>query len=80
MKVTDHFKNRLFERFGYEIEELVPQIINPIQVSEKSDNLKIYPQFKNMFKKYPKTIVIILERLNMCLITSDKSLITCYSL
>lgn len=80
MRVTEHFKKRLLERFGFEIEDLVSEIINPIHLSKNSEELKYFPQFRNNFKRYPNSIIIILNRLNMCLITSEKTLITCYSL
>ena len=80
MRVTEHFKQRLFERFGFEIEDLIPEIINPIQLSKNSEELKYFPQFRNSFKRYPNSIFIILNRLNMCLVSSEKTLITCYSL
>jgi hypothetical protein len=80
MRVTEHFKQRLSERFGYEIEDLVFEIINPIYLSKNSEELKFFPQFRNSFKKYPDSIIIILNRLNMCLISSKKTLITCYSI
>ena len=80
MRVTEHFKNRLLERFGFEIEELIPEIINPIHLSKNSEELKYYPQFRYKFKRYPNSIFIILNRLNMCLVSSEKTLITCYSL
>ena len=49
MRVTEHFKQRLLERFGFEIEDLIPEIINPIQLSKNTEELKNFPQFRKIF-------------------------------
>ncbi|MCX6194292.1 MAG: hypothetical protein NTX34_07405 [Cytophagales bacterium] len=79
-KITEHFENRLNERFGFEISTLVQLLKKPIQIKPNSEELKYYPHLKSKFKQYPKSTLVIEESLNMCIVTIEGTLITCYTL
>lgn len=84
MKVTEHFKIRLKERFGYEIETLLLDVKNRKNemkmLSKNSMELDWFPYLKNSFKKHPNSMLILIENLNLCIVNDGGVLKTCYEI
>tara|TARA_R110002111_G_scaffold180643_1_gene246256 strand:+ start:37 stop:294 length:258 start_codon:yes stop_codon:yes gene_type:complete len=84
MKVTEHFKERLKERFGYEIDTLLLDFKNRknemIMLNKNSMELDWFPYLKNSFKKHPNSVLILIENLNLCIVSERKVLKTCYEI
>lgn len=84
MNVTEHFKERLEERFGYEIETLWMDVKNHqndmIRLVKNSKELDWFPNLKSSFKKHPNSMLILIERLNLCMVSNDQVLTTCYGI
>jgi hypothetical protein len=79
-KITEHFENRLSERFGFEISTLAQLLKKPIMLKNNSEELRFFPRLKNTFRKYPQSTLVVEESLNMCIVSVEGVLITCYSL
>lgn len=83
MRITEHFKERLEERFGYDLNTLWMDIKNNqnemIQLFKTSKELEWFPQFKNTFKKHPNCMLVLYENLNLCMVSENQDLITCYT-
>jgi len=77
--VKDHFVKRLKERFGYSIETLLMDLKEFEIVKNTSEFLNDYPFLKEKYRS-SDTELIISERLNMVIVSVNKSLITCYQL
>ena len=84
MKVTEHFEERLMERFGYDFETLTMDILNnqeeKLLLVKDSQELEWFPQFKKKFRKYPNCELVLYENLNMCMVSEKQDLITCYNI
>ena len=84
MKVTEHFKIRLEERFGYEIDILLMDIQKSkneiLTLSKTSLELEWFPYLKNSFKKHPNSVLILIEKLNLCIVSEKEILKTCYEI
>jgi hypothetical protein len=78
--ITEHFENRLSERFGFEISTLEQLLKKPILIKHNSEKLNHYPHLKSKFNKYPQSTLVIEESLNMCIVTIEGVLITCFTL
>ena len=64
-KITEHFENRLSERFGFEISTLAQLLKKPIMLKNNSEELRFFPRLKNTFRKYPQSTLVVEESLNM---------------
>jgi hypothetical protein len=84
MKVTEHFKIRLEERFGYDIDTLLMDIQKSkneiLTLSKISLELDWFPNLKNSFKKHPNSKLILIENLNLCIVSEREILKTCYEI
>jgi hypothetical protein len=84
MKVTDHFTERLLERFNYEVETLLIDVLNneeeKLELTKNSKEIEWFPQFKYKFKKYPNSVLTLYENLNICMVSYKQDLITCYTI
>lgn len=78
--ITEHFKKRLKERFGYEIETLINDFKEFEIVDKTSSSLGNFPFLKKKFEKYPENELIISQKLNMVIVSNNQKLITCYPL
>ena len=80
-QVTNHFKQRLKERFNLNIKELENLLIN--NTIEHYQNGQWIPHYhlEYTFRKYPYSKLLCIENLNMCLVSdSNNSLITIYKI
>jgi hypothetical protein len=84
MKITEHFEMRLKERFGYNLETLWNDVENYkdeiVRISKNSEKLEWYPQISNSLEKHPNSLFILIERINLCMISDNQTLITCYNI
>ena len=84
MTITEHFEERLEERFGYDFETLSMDILNDqneqIILVKNSKELEWFPQFKYKFEKHPDCTLVLYENLNLCMVKGKRNLITCYTI
>lgn len=85
MRVEEHFKVRLEERFGYEMETLWFDVKNNqeemMRLVKNSKELDRFPHLKKSFKKYPNSMLILIENLNICLVVDENQILkTCYTI
>ena len=84
MRITEHFEERLEERFEYNLNTLLIDIKNnldeKITLFKNSKKVELYPQFKNTFKNYPNCELSLYENLNLCIVSEKQDLITCYTI
>jgi hypothetical protein len=82
--ITEHMKKRLIERTGYSIETLIIDIEknkeSELRLTKNSEELKWFPQLKREFIKYPNSMILVYESIGLCLVTSEKNIITIYNL
>jgi len=82
--ITEHFEERLTQRFGYNLETLSMDISknskNVLILNKDSKELKWYPQLKREFEKFPKSKIWVYESLGICIVTLNNNLITTYKL
>ncbi len=82
MKITHHFEERLKERFNYEFDTLRMDIEKNheeiLLLTSNSSELELFPQFKNTFPKYPNSVLILYQNLNICMVSTKDKMITCY--
>jgi hypothetical protein len=82
--ITEHMKKRLIERTGYSIETLTIDIEknkeSELRLTKNSEELKWFPQLKREFIKYPNSLILVYEPLNLCIVSTKKNLITVYNL
>lgn len=85
MRITEHFKQRLEQRTNYSIETFLYDLESRkdeiVKLTKTSKNilLDIYPYLKLTFDKYPSSSLFLIESLNVCLVSDNKSLITLYN-
>ena len=85
MRITEHFKQRLEQRTNYSIETFLYDLesrkdeIVKLTKNSKDILLDIYPYLKLTFDKYPSSSLFLIESLNVCLVSDNKSLITLYN-
>lgn len=82
MRITNHFKQRLFQRFKMTATDL-EQLIQSVHIEHfNCKNWIPFPHLAETFKKYPSTTLICIEELNMCIVSDSYSdtLITVYKI
>lgn len=85
MYLTPHFRKRTLERTPYQdCESLLYDVEvhkeSMIHLTKNSPQLEWFPFLKNRFHKYPWSALLVLESLNLCLVTDGVNLITVYNL
>ena len=85
MKITEHFRKRTKERTPYnDCESLLYDVElhkeSMIPLTNNSPQLRWYPWLKKELKKFPNTWIMMLECLNIALITDGMNLVTVYKL
>jgi len=85
MKITEHFRKRTKERTPYNDCESLLYDVNlhkesMIPLTNNSPQLRWYPWLKKELRKFPNTWIMMLESLNLALITDGMNLVTVYKL
>ena len=85
MKITNHFRKRTNERTDYyDCESLLYDVNlhkeSMIPLTTKSPQLRWYPWLKKELRKFPNSWIMMLECLNLAIITDGLNLITVYKL
>lgn len=82
--IKEHFEERLMERTDYNLETLAYDIERRkdevLLLSKDSKELDWFPHLKREFKKYPNSTLMVYESLGICMVTSNRNLITIYNL
>lgn len=83
MRISNHFKERLTERTGYNVETFYNDLNNRrdeiIELKNSSEELNWYPFLKESFDKYPNSTLFLIESLKVCLVSNGMTLITLYN-
>lgn len=84
MNMTNHFRERLNERTGYNVETFLYDLNNRrneiIKMDKYSEELDWYPYLKDSYKSYPNSILFLIESLKVCLVSDGRNLITLYNI
>ncbi len=80
----EHFEKRLKERFGYDYDTLWMDVKNKqddmIKLFKNSEELEWFPHLKDKFIKHPNSMLILIESINICMVSDGKVLKTCYEI
>ena len=85
MKITNHFRKRTLERTPYNDCESLLYDMNLhresiVPLTNNSNQLRWYPWLKKELRKFPNTWILMLECLNLAIITDGMNLVTVYEL
>ena len=85
MNITNHFRKRVLERTGYSDCESLLYDVNLhkesiVHLTKHSPNLRWFPWLKSRLIKNPFSALLVLECLNLCLVTDGVNLVTVYNL
>jgi len=85
MKLTEHFEKRIKERTPYSdcesfLYDLKLHKGDMIHLTKDSNQLNRFPNLRNKFRKYPWSALLVLESLNIAMVTDGINLITVYNL
>jgi hypothetical protein len=73
MRVSNHFVQRLKERFDMNIEILFEEF-QYSKIERYVNNQRIpFKHLLNKFKKYPQSELLCIEELNMCIVIDPKN-------